>query len=101
MPPNMDCPRCGSNMRSRGMLDHYGFKPYRICPDCHGKYTTDVGTKRRAGLATVFAIFTLALSAISWFEGFPWGFAAASSGLALLIYVGYTLSKLTFVEYRD
>lgn len=97
----MDCPSCGSNMRNRSLLNHYTFKPYRVCPDCHAKYTTDTSTKTRQLLIAVFAMMTIMLSVASYLKGFPWTLAAFLSGIGLLVYVGYALSKMTYGEFRD
>jgi len=43
----------------------------------------------------------LALSTAGLRLGFAWSLAAFFGGLGLLAYVGYTLSKMAFVEYRD
>jgi hypothetical protein len=48
----------------------------------------------------MFAFITVGLSAYAMVKGFPWGLASAVSGTALLVYVGYTLSKMSYVEYR-
>lgn len=83
------------------MLSQYSFRPYRVCPDCQAKYTTDARTKGRALVTVVFALITMALSFAGTRIGFPWGLAAFLSGTGLLVYVGYTLSKLEYVEYRE
>lgn len=101
MSAKMNCPVCGSDMRSRSMLAHYSLKPYRVCPDCQAKYTVDTSTKRRQLLLAVFAVMTLMLSVAAYLNGFPWSLATFLSGTGLLIYVGYTLSKMRYVEFRD
>ena len=78
-----------------------GFKPYRVCPDCHARYTTDPGTRKRVLVIVVFALFTLALSTAGFLIGYPWGILAFLAGTGLLVYVGYVLSNMTYVEYRD
>lgn len=87
-------------MRTTRMLAQYSLKPYRACPDCQSKYTTDKRTKRRAALIAVLALMTVGLSAHAMVNGFPWGIAPAMSGTALLVYVGYALSRTSYVEYR-
>ncbi|MDH3377493.1 MAG: hypothetical protein OEQ39_11120 [Gammaproteobacteria bacterium] len=52
-------------------------------------------------MTVVFALITMALSFAGTRIGFPWGLAAFLSGTGLLVYVGYTLSKLEYVEYRE
>lgn len=101
MPPRTNCPVCGSDMRSRSLLDHYSMKPYRVCPDCEVRYTVDASTRRRQILTAVFGLVTFGLSIASRLNGFPWGLAALLSGMGLLIYVAVTLSKITYVEFRD
>lgn len=49
----------------------------------------------------VFAILTLTLSMAGLLIGFPWGILAFIVGTGLLIYVGYVVSKMTYIEYRD
>ena len=83
------------------MLSPHGFKPYRICPDCQAKYTTDTKTKKRGLVVAFFAVVTLGLSAAGQLIGFPWGLFAFTSGSGALVYAGYTLSKMTYIEYRD
>lgn len=87
-------------MRTAGMLTQFGLKSYRVCPNCQSKYTTDKSTRRRAVWIVIFALITVGLSAGAMVMGFPWGLASVVSGTALLVYVGYTLSKMSYVEYR-
>ena len=101
MPARFSCPVCGSDMRSLGMSAHYSLKPYRVCPDCQAKLTADGQTRRRRLLIGVFGILTLALVGLSLRYGVPWGFAAGTSGAALLAYTGYTLSKMKYVKVGD
>jgi len=88
-------------MRSRSLFPQFRFKPYDVCPDCGAKYTMDLGTKRRALVMVVLALLELALSTAGLRLGFAWSLAALFGGLGLLAYVGYTLSKMAFVEYRE
>ncbi len=83
------------------MLSPPALKSYRVCPDCQSKYTTDACTKKRGLLIALFALITLALSAAGHFVDFPWGLLAFIAGTGLLVYVGYALSKMTYIEYRD
>jgi len=78
----------------------HGFKSYRFCPDCQAKYTTDASTKKRGLVLAVFALLTLTLSAAGHFIGPPWGLLAFLAGSGLLVYAGYALSKMTYIEYR-
>ena len=87
-------------MRTTRLLAQYSLKPYRVCPDCQSRYTTDKRTKRRAALIAVLALMTMGLSAHAIANGFPWGIAPAVSGAVLLVYVAYTLSRMSYVEYR-
>ena len=100
MPLQVHCPVCGSDMRTTRLLAQYSLKPCRVCPDCQSKYTTDRRTKRRRALIAVLALMTVGLSAQALVHGFPWGIAPAICGAALLVYVGYALSKMSYVEYR-
>lgn len=97
----MTCPICQSDMRSRNLLSHYSLKPYRVCPDCQGRYTADARTKKRNRVIAVLGLLTIALSIAGLNYGFPWGVASFLAGTVLLVYVGYGLSKLKYVEYRD
>ena len=101
MPNQMRCPVCGSDMRGGDLLSFQGLKAYRVCPDCKSKYTTDPETKKRALMIVFFALLTLALSTAGLLVGPPWGFLAFMAGTGLLIYVGYVLSKMTYIEYQD
>lgn len=87
-------------MRTAGMLTQFSMKSYRVCPNCQSKYTTDKRTRRRSVWIVIFALITVGLSVRAMVMGFPWGLASVVSGTALLVYVGYTLSKMSYVEYR-
>jgi len=52
-------------------------------------------------VAAVFALLTLALSTAGLLFGFPWGILAFLVGTGLLIYVGYVLSKMMYIEHHD
>lgn len=101
MATNLNCPACGSDMRDRGMLAHYSLKPYRVCPACQGKYTVDTATKRRQLLIGLLAMITIVLATVSFDRGFPWSLATFLCGIGLLGYVGFVLSKMTYVGYSD
>jgi hypothetical protein len=88
-------------MRGGNLLSLHGLKPYRVCPDCQAKYTTDSHTKKRGLVLAGFALVTLALSTAGHLYGFPWGIVAFLFGTGLLIYAGYALSRMTYIEYRD
>ena len=83
------------------MLSLHGFKAYRVCPDCKTKYTTDPDTKKRVPVIAVVALLTLALSTAGLLVGTPWGFMAFVAGSGLLVYVGFVLSRMRYIEYRD
>lgn len=101
MPARMNCPVCGSDMRSRSLLAHYSWKPYRVCPDCQAKYTVDFRTKRRQVVVVPFALITFAFAAAGYLRGFPWSVVTLLAGIGLLIYAGYVLSKMRYVEFRE
>ncbi len=52
-------------------------------------------------MIAIFAFLAFALSAAGHLIGFPWGLLAFLAGTGLLVYAGYTLSKMTYIEYRD
>ena len=101
MPRETNCPNCGSNIRIGSMKFGHSFKPYHVCPDCRAKFTTDTRTKERVVLIAIFALVTAGISTAGFIAGFPWGLVAAFSGIGLLIFSGYTLSKIRYVEYHD
>lgn len=101
MPGKMSCPNCHSDMRSRSLYAHFSLKPYRVCPDCQAKYTTDRSSRKRSLVVALIALLTLALSVAGIMIGFPWGLAAFFGSIGLLGYVGYFLSKIEYVEYHD
>ena len=88
-------------MRGGDLLSLHGFKAYRVCPDCKARYTTDPSTKKHALVIAVFALLTLTLSIAGLLIGFPWGILAFLVGTGLLVYVGYVLSKMMYIEYHD
>ena len=101
MPPRMNCPVCNSDMRSRSLLSHYSLKPYRVCPDCNAKYTTDAKSKRRQGPIAILALVALALTFAARFEGSSWLIPALVSYIVMWVYIGYALSKIEYVRYCD
>jgi len=101
MPPKMNCPACGSDMRSRSLLSHYSLKPYRVCPDCHAKYTSDSKSKRRQVPILVLGLITLGLLIEVTMKGSIWILPAFVSLIVLWVYVGYALSKVTYVQFHD
>ena len=97
----MNCPVCGSDMSTRSVPAGFSFKSYHVCPDCRARYTADNKTKQRALLIAIFALVTAGLSAAGFLVGFPLGIAAFGAGIGLLLFVGYTLSKISYVQYRN
>jgi len=97
----MTCPICHSDMQSRSLFSHYSLKPYRICPDCQARYTTDARSKKRSLVGAILAVLTIALSVAGFTLGFPWGLAALLGGTGCLVYAGFVLSKMEYVEYVD
>ncbi len=95
----MHCPVCDSDMRSRSLLSHYSFKPFRVCPDCHAKYTTDPKTRRRQIPIVILALLSLGLTFVVHSKGLGWLLPAVVSYIVLWAYVGYVLSKMTYVRY--
>jgi hypothetical protein len=101
MPMKLKCPACGSDMRSRALFTGIHLNSYRVCPDCQSKYTVDPATKRRGLVIALFACATLCFSVPGFTRGFPWSLATLVSAIALLFYLGYTLSNMNYVEYRE
>jgi uncharacterized protein (DUF983 family) len=97
----MNCPACGSDMRSRNLLSHYSVKPYRVCPDCNAKYTSDLKSKRRQVPIIVLTLITLGLFITVTLKGSVWLLPAVVSLIVLWVYVGYALSKVTYVQFHD
>jgi hypothetical protein len=88
-------------MRSRSLLSNYSLKPYRVCPDCNGKYTTDRKTKTRHFLILVPVLLMFVLTHAAITDGLAWLFPAVASHIAFWVYLGYAISKMTYVCYRD
>jgi uncharacterized protein (DUF983 family) len=101
MAPKMNCPVCGSDMRSRSLLSHYSLKPYRVCPDCKAKYTSDSNTKKRVLPILILTLVALGLTLAAHFKGFAWGVAAVVGYIFLWVYVAYAVSKVTYVKYDE
>jgi uncharacterized protein (DUF983 family) len=101
MPPQMNCPACGSDMRSRSLWSHYSLKPYRVCPDCNAKYTSDSKSKRRQVPIMVLGLITIGLMVGATLRGSDWLLPAFVSLVVLWVYVGYALSKVTYVRFHD
>lgn len=101
MPPQMNCPMCGSDMRSRNLLPRFSLKPYRVCPDCNAKYAPDSKTRKRQVPVVILALIALGLTAAVGLKGFGWLLPAVASHIILWIYIGYAISHVTYVEYPD
>lgn len=101
MPPKINCPVCGSDMRGRSLLSYYSLKPYRVCPDCNGKYTTDSNTKKRQIPIIVLTLIALGCAIAISVKGFIWLLPTIISNIILWVYVGYVVSKVSYVKYQD
>jgi len=101
MPPRMNCPACGSDMRSRSLLSHYSLKPYRLCPDCNAKYRADAKTRKRQVPIIILVLIALGLTFTVSLKGFVWLLPAMVSHIILWTYIGYTLSKVAYELYPD
>ena len=100
MSPQMNCPVCGSDMRSRSLFSHYSLKPYQVCPDCGAKYTTDSKTRRRQVPIFILAMIMLGMTAVVGIKGFAWLLPAIASHIILWVYVGYAVSRIKYVQYH-
>lgn len=101
MPARLICPVCGSDMRSRSLLSHYSLKPYRVCPDCHARYTVDAKSKKRRAPIAALALVALGLTVAVGVRGWGWLLPAVLSHIVLWTYIGYALSKTSYVQYPD
>lgn len=101
MPVQMNCPVCGSDMRSRSLLSYYSLKPYRVCPDCNARYTSDAGTRTRQLPIAILALIASGLTIAASIKGLVWLLPAVVSHIVLWSFIGYHLSKMTYVPYPD
>ena len=86
----LTCPYCNIEIRLRA-LNHPGlFKNYRVCPNCHGKFTPDTKTKHRQANFIYVAIISLIITMLLYFKGIEWLIPGIISYviLGLLIYWG-------------
>jgi hypothetical protein len=86
----LTCPYCNIEIRLRE-LNHPGlFKNYRVCPNCHGKFTPDTKTKHRQAIFIIVSIISLVLTMLLYFKGTEWLFPSIISYVifGLLIYWG-------------
>ena len=101
MPPKMNCPMCGSDMRGRSLQSRYSLKPYRVCPDCGDKYTADPKTKQRQFPIIILVLIALGSTAAVALKGHMWLLPAMLSNIVLWCYVGYAVSRVKYVQYSD
>jgi uncharacterized protein (DUF983 family) len=101
MPVQMNCPVCGSDMRSRSLLSHYSLKPYRVCPDCKARYTSDARTRKRQIPIVLLAVIASGATIAVGLKGLVWVLPAVLSHIVLWGYIGYALSKMRYVRYPD
>ncbi len=99
MAPKMNCPVCSSDMRNRSLLSHYSLKPNRVCPDCNAKYTSDLKTKKRQIPIVILGLVALGLTFTVSLKGIGWLLPTIASHIALWVYTGYAVSKVTNVKY--
>ena len=78
-------------MRSRSLLSNSILKPYRVCPDCSAKYTSDSKFKRRQVPIIALTLITLGLFIGVSLRGSPWLLPAFVSLIVLWAYVGYAV----------
>lgn len=101
MPPQMNCPVCGSDMRSRSLLSQLSLKPYRVCPDCNAKYVSDPKTRKRQAPIIILAMIAFGLTAAVGLKGSGWLLPAVASHIIMWAYIGYTISHVKYVKYPD
>ena len=97
--PKLDCPVCGSDMRSRSLYFNYSLKPYRVCPDCGARYCSDPVSKNRLWLIILLAMLVMGLTIIARFNGSYWWGLVVLNHVALWGYLVYAVSKITYVKY--
>ena len=83
------------------MLQNLSLKPYRVCPDCNGKYTADSKSRKRQIPIAVLALISLGLTCAVGLKGSGWLVPAVASHVVLWVYVGYAVSKIIYVPYRE
>mgnify|MGYP001812225881 CR=1 FL=1 len=82
-------------------MTHYSLRPYRVCPDCNSKYTTDPKTRKRQVPIIILVLVAMGLTFAVSLEGFAWLLPAALSHIILWGYIGYAISRVTYVKYPD
>ena len=86
----LTCPYCNNEI-CLSELKHPGFfENYRVCPNCHGKFTPDTRTKHRQAIFIFVAIVSLILTLLMYFKGMEWLIPSIVSYVifGLLIYWG-------------
>ena len=92
---------CGSDMRSRSLLSQFSLKPYRVCPDCGAKYRADSRSRKRQAPIIVLVLIAVGLMVAVGIKGSFWLLLAIVSQIVLWAYIGYAVSKVTYVRYPD
>jgi len=95
------CPWCGSDMRGASLLSHLTLKPYRTCPDCNAKYTSDPNSRKRQLPIAILCLLVLGLSLAVGAKGSGWLVPAVLSYITLGAYLYYSLSRIGYVKYRN
>lgn len=101
MAPKLTCPACDSRMQGKSLLSQFSLKPYRVCPDCGARYTSDTRSKRRQVPILCLVLLALGLSLAIGIYGSAWLVPAVLSHMVLWSYVVYAFSKLAYVPYRN
>ena len=101
MARQLRCPWCDSDMRGASLLSLYTLKPYRTCPDCKAKYTSDPDSRKRQLPIAILCLLVLGLSLAVGAEGSGWLVPAVLSYIALGAYLFYTLSRIRYVKYLN
>jgi hypothetical protein len=88
-------------MRSRSLFSGLSLRPYRVCPDCGGKYTADADSRRRQWPIAVLSLAALVLTVLagSGYAGLVW--PALASHVALWGYIAFAIARLRYVRYPD
>jgi hypothetical protein len=83
-------------------LKHPGlFKNYRVCPNCHGKFTPDTRTKHRQAIFIIVSIISLVLTMLLYFKGTEWLFPSIISYVIFVLLIYWGNKHIFLVPYQS